>query len=136
MDCSEAGCAIPTKPRILLAACGTYDACKFKVVHWKFAEWAAEIKVVITKSALRYHGTPRNELASVDENDWLTYRRPGVAMLHVELRNWADIMVIAPLSTNTLGKVINQTLLVFVFFYLHCHEIMNNLLYMFLIIML
>ncbi|KAG4388941.1 hypothetical protein AAZX31_09G245000 [Glycine max] len=105
MDCSEAGCAIPTKPRILLAACGTYDACKFKVVHWKFAEWAAEIKVVITKSALRYHGTPRNELASVDENDWLTYRRPGVAMLHVELRNWADIMVIAPLSTNTLGKI-------------------------------
>uniref|UniRef100_K7LGA7 phosphopantothenoylcysteine decarboxylase n=1 Tax=Glycine max TaxID=3847 RepID=K7LGA7_SOYBN len=26
-------------------------------------------------------------------------------MLHVELRNWADIMVIAPLSTNTLGKI-------------------------------
>ncbi|EIE76929.1 hypothetical protein RO3G_01633 [Rhizopus delemar RA 99-880] len=28
-------------------------------------------------------------------------------ILHIELRNWADIMVIAPLDANTLGKIAN-----------------------------
>lgn len=30
----------------------------------------------------------------------------GDSVLHIELRCWADIMVIAPLLVNTLSKVI------------------------------
>lgn len=26
-------------------------------------------------------------------------------MLHIELRRWADVLVIAPLDANTLGKI-------------------------------
>ena len=28
-------------------------------------------------------------------------------MLHIELRRWADVMVIAPLDANTLAKLAN-----------------------------
>lgn len=28
-------------------------------------------------------------------------------VLHIELRRWADLLVIAPLDANTLGKIAN-----------------------------
>jgi phosphopantothenoylcysteine decarboxylase len=32
--------------------------------------------------------------------------RRGAEILHIELRRWGDILVIAPLSANTLAKVV------------------------------
>ena len=28
-------------------------------------------------------------------------------MLHIELRKWADLLIIAPLSANTLAKIVH-----------------------------
>ena len=28
-------------------------------------------------------------------------------MLHIELRKWADLMIIAPLDANTMAKLVN-----------------------------
>ena len=28
-------------------------------------------------------------------------------MLHIELRKWADMLVIAPLDANTMAKIVN-----------------------------
>jgi len=42
-----------------------------------------------------------------DEDDWRSWKTVGDDVLHIELRRWADIMVIAPLSANTLAKVAN-----------------------------
>ena len=35
----------------------------------------------------------------------VSWERLDDSILHVELRRWADIMIIAPLSANTLPKV-------------------------------
>ena len=35
------------------------------------------------------------------------YQGRGDPVLHIELRKWADLLVIAPLSANTLGKLSN-----------------------------
>ena len=40
-----------------------------------------------------------------DEEEWREWRAVGDPVLHIELRRWADVMVIAPLSANTLAKV-------------------------------
>lgn len=40
-----------------------------------------------------------------DENEWLDWRNNEV--LHIELRKWADFLLIAPLSSNTLAKIAN-----------------------------
>lgn len=94
------------KPRVLLAACGSVCAVKFGNVCRSFAEWAV-VKVVLTKSALRFideQTLPQDVTVYRDEKDWRTWKKLGDPMLHIELCNWAEIMVIAPLSANTLSK--------------------------------
>ena len=38
---------------------------------------------------------------------WQTWKRMLDPVLHIDLRNWADIMVVAPLDANTLAKLAN-----------------------------
>ncbi|TKY65578.1 Phosphopantothenoylcysteine decarboxylase [Spatholobus suberectus] len=40
-----------------------------------------------------------------DKHEWQIWNGIGDPVLHIELCRWADIMVIAPLSANTLGKI-------------------------------
>lgn len=42
---------------------------------------------------------------SQDEAEWREWRAVGDPVLHIELRRWADVLVLAPLSANTLAKV-------------------------------
>ncbi|KAG9237555.1 phosphopantothenoylcysteine decarboxylase [Amylocarpus encephaloides] len=41
-----------------------------------------------------------------DADEWACPWVRGNPILHIELRRWADIMVIAPLSANTLAKIV------------------------------
>ncbi|EMR64306.1 putative phosphopantothenoylcysteine decarboxylase protein [Eutypa lata UCREL1] len=41
-----------------------------------------------------------------DTDEWRQPWTRGNAILHIELRRWADILVIAPLSANTLAKIV------------------------------
>ena len=40
-----------------------------------------------------------------DEDEWRDWRAVGDPVLHIELRRWADALVLAPLSANTLAKL-------------------------------
>ncbi len=40
-----------------------------------------------------------------EEDDWRHWQRVGDPVTHIELRRWADLLVIAPLSANTLAKL-------------------------------
>lgn len=42
-----------------------------------------------------------------DEDEWFGFKRMGDPVLHTELRKWADVFLIAPLSANTLSKMAN-----------------------------
>jgi phosphopantothenoylcysteine decarboxylase len=48
---------------------------------------------------------PSDIVLYTDDDEWSTWKKIGDEVLHIELRKWADIMVIAPLSANTLAKV-------------------------------
>jgi hypothetical protein len=39
-----------------------------------------------------------------DEDEWRQWAAVGDPVVHIELRRWADALVIAPLSANTLAK--------------------------------
>lgn len=39
-----------------------------------------------------------------DEEEWREWRAVGDPVMHIELRRWADALVVAPLSANTLAK--------------------------------
>lgn len=99
--------AVPRRPRILLAASGSVAAIKFGNLCRCFSEWA-EVKAVATKSALHFIDKmtiPSEVVLYTDEEEWSSWKKIGDSVLHIELRRWADIMVIAPLSANTLGKI-------------------------------
>lgn len=42
-----------------------------------------------------------------DDEEWESWTSLGDDVLHIALRNWADIFLIAPLSANTLAKLAN-----------------------------
>ncbi|KAG9446322.1 hypothetical protein H6P81_012450 [Aristolochia fimbriata] len=95
------------RPRILLAASGSVAAIKFGVLCKSFSEWG-EVKAVATNCALHFmdkSSLPREVTLYTDDDEWSSWKRIGDEVLHIELRKWADIMVIAPLSANTLAKV-------------------------------
>ncbi|XP_057970436.1 probable phosphopantothenoylcysteine decarboxylase [Malania oleifera] len=95
------------KPRILLAASGSVAAMKFGHLCHCFSEWA-EVKAVATRAALHFidrTSLPKDVILYTDEDEWSSWSKIGDGVLHIELRRWADIMVIAPLSANTLAKV-------------------------------
>lgn len=39
-----------------------------------------------------------------DKDEW-TWTKKGDSILHIELRKWANVILIAPLSANTLAKI-------------------------------
>ncbi|XP_077250640.1 phosphopantothenoylcysteine decarboxylase HAL3a-like isoform X2 [Tasmannia lanceolata] len=97
----------PHKPRILLAASGSVAAIKFGGLCRSFSEWA-EVRAVATKSSLHFidkASIPKDVILYTDEDEWSSWKKIGDGVLHIELRKWADILVIAPLSANTLGKI-------------------------------
>ncbi|KAK7753984.1 hypothetical protein SLS62_004083 [Diatrype stigma] len=78
------------------------------------------IRVLLTPSAARFlagQSPEQPSLASLtdlpnvdgvygDTDEWRQPWTRGNAILHIELRRWADILVIAPLSANTLAKIV------------------------------
>lgn len=70
------------------------------------------IKVVATEKALHFL-PPQPELESLgiqlysDKDEWSSWQGRGDPVLHIELKRWADALVIAPLDANTLGKIAN-----------------------------
>lgn len=70
-----------------------------------------EVKVVSTKAA-SYFVTQQQLPAAVgpiagDEDEWHAWSRVGDPVMHIELRRWADVFVVAPLSANSLAKLAN-----------------------------
>lgn len=68
-----------------------------------------EIKVVFTKSAFHFCDVSKLHELGVplydDGKEWSTWQTRGDPVLHIELRKWADVMLIAPLGANTLAKI-------------------------------
>lgn len=94
--------------KILLAVCGSIAAYKAAFFVRLLKKEGAEVKVILTESAKDFI-TPLT-LSTLSKNPvHSTYFDPsnGEWNNHVELGLWADLMVIAPLSANTLGKMAN-----------------------------
>lgn len=66
-----------------------------------------ELKVVVTDKAKYF--LPKDLTVRDDSWEWYSdyHYTKNDPVGHIELRNWADVFVIAPLSANTLGKLAN-----------------------------
>lgn len=104
------------KTKVLLGATGSVASIKIPDIisglNIKF-NGNAEIRFVPTQNAL--HFLPQvdeieDKLGAKiyrDENEWSSWSKRGDPVLHIELRKWADVLILAPLDANTLAKLSN-----------------------------
>ncbi|MEZ4800547.1 MAG: bifunctional phosphopantothenoylcysteine decarboxylase/phosphopantothenate--cysteine ligase CoaBC [Flavobacteriales bacterium] len=93
--------------KILLGITGSIAAYKSAWLVRLLVQHGAEVKVVVTKAALDFV-TPIT-LSTLSKNpiysDFTENKDNGTWTNHVELALWADAMIIAPLSANSLAKM-------------------------------
>ena len=64
------------------------------------------VKVVSTKSALHFFKIEEVDAQVLtDEDEWGESYERGQPVLHIDLSKWADVLLIAPLSADTLAKL-------------------------------
>ncbi|MGH7171039.1 MAG: flavoprotein [Gemmataceae bacterium] len=99
---------------ILLGVTGSVAALKTPLMYEMLRRPGHAVKVVATQASRYFFDAadiPRDALV-LDEDEW-----PGRGegrrwqreeeVLHIQLRRWADILLVAPLDANTLAKLAN-----------------------------
>lgn len=93
---------------IILGVCGSIAAYKSALLVRSLVKAGANVKVILTADAANFI-TPLT-LATLSKNPVYTQyfeAETGVWSNHVELGLWADYMIIAPASANTIAKMAN-----------------------------
>jgi phosphopantothenoylcysteine decarboxylase len=98
---------------VLLGVTGSVAAIKVPSLFSDLERLGHHVKVVATRAALYFfdpaslgrRGRDPNVVV-LDEDEWpgRHYTR-GDPVLHIELRRWAGVLLIAPLDANTLAKL-------------------------------
>lgn len=95
--------------KIIVGISGSIAAYKSAWLVRLLIQAGAEVKVVLTKSALDFV-TPLT-LSTLSKNpvysDFTENKDSGEWTNHVNLALWADLMIVAPASANTLAKMAN-----------------------------
>ncbi len=97
-----------TNKNILLGVCGSIASYKSATLTRLLVKAGANVKIIMTSEATHFI-TPLT-LATLSKNPvHVNYFDPesGVWNNHVELGLWADLMIVAPASANTLAKLAN-----------------------------
>lgn len=104
---------------VLLGVTGSVAAILTPTVFRQLRQAGHQVKVVATRAALYFFdpleldalaGHRNREVLILDEDEWpgqaegQRWQR-GEPVLHIELRRWADLFLIAPLDANTLTKL-------------------------------
>ncbi|MEO7048366.1 MAG: bifunctional phosphopantothenoylcysteine decarboxylase/phosphopantothenate--cysteine ligase CoaBC [Ferruginibacter sp.] len=92
--------------RIILGITGSIAAYKAVLIVRLLVKAGAEVKVIMTPSSTDFI-TPLT-LSTLSKNEVLSQLSDNISWAnHVMLGRWADLMLIAPLSCNTLSKMAN-----------------------------
>ncbi|TPX08059.1 uncharacterized protein E0L32_010259 [Thyridium curvatum] len=108
------------KVHLLLAASGSVATIKLPLIISAFSKYPhVSIRVILTHNAARFLAGQSAEQPTVaslsdlpnvdgvyfDEDEWDPSWTRGAHILHIELRRWAHLLAIAPVSANLLAKI-------------------------------
>jgi phosphopantothenoylcysteine decarboxylase/phosphopantothenate--cysteine ligase len=92
--------------RVLLCVCGGIAAYKAADLVRRLREAGAEVRVAMTDSAQRFVGAQTFQaLSGQPVRSSLWDAQAEAAMGHLELARWAQRVVVAPATANTLAKL-------------------------------
>ncbi|TRY87128.1 hypothetical protein DNTS_008188 [Danionella cerebrum] len=92
---------------ILVGLTGSVAALKAPLLVAQLLEIpAVDVRVVSTEHATHFYSISEVSVrVYTDKDEWEMWTKRSDPVLHIELRRWADLLVIAPLDANTLGKI-------------------------------
>ena len=94
---------------VLLAITGSIAAYKSAYLIRDFIKKGAQVKVIVTEAALQF--VTKVTLSTLSKNpvykDFIKNEETGQWNNHVDLGSWADLMVIAPATANTISDLVS-----------------------------
>ena len=110
--CDTMETKIPTV-NIVIGVTGSVAAIKLPLLIeelFKSDGFRPVIQIVSTDNATHFFDEKAiRSLSDVkffrDSDEWSTWSKMLDPVLHIELRRWADVLVIAPLDANTMAKL-------------------------------
>jgi phosphopantothenoylcysteine decarboxylase/phosphopantothenate--cysteine ligase len=96
-----------TGRRVLLGVSGGVAAYKSVYLARRLAESGAEVRVVMSEAAIRFVGP--QSFAAVTGHHPLTglFADPQSVSPHTDLARWADLVIVAPATAATVGRLAN-----------------------------
>ncbi|RNF25726.1 putative conserved flavoprotein [Trypanosoma conorhini] len=104
--------ASKTPVNVLILVTGSIAAVKVGLLLDQLSNESYQVRIAATKSA--FHFLNRAQKAArelhlhhilTDEDEWKEWQGMNDAVMHIELRRWAHLVVLAPLDANTLAKL-------------------------------
>ena len=95
-----------TNKRIVLGVSGSIAAYKSPDIVRRLQDLGAEVRVIMTSGGREF--VSERSLQTISKNkvhDNLWDKEAELAMGHIELAKWADVIIIAPASANTIAKL-------------------------------
>jgi phosphopantothenoylcysteine decarboxylase/phosphopantothenate--cysteine ligase len=93
---------------ILLCVCGGVAVFKAAALTSKLVQQGANVKVIMTNSAMKFITPLTFQVLSKNEVYVDTFNESNPeAVQHIDLAKWADITIIAPATANVIGKIAN-----------------------------
>jgi phosphopantothenoylcysteine decarboxylase len=106
---------------VLLGVTGSVASVRVPRLYDSFVQAGHDVKIVATAASLYFfdptaiapievQGSRNREVLILDDDEWPgrgdgKVFEVGEPVVHIELRRWADMFVIAPLDANTLAKL-------------------------------
>uniref|UniRef100_A0A3Q3VRC0 Phosphopantothenoylcysteine decarboxylase n=1 Tax=Mola mola TaxID=94237 RepID=A0A3Q3VRC0_MOLML len=94
---------------VLVGVTGSVAALKLPLLVSQLLQLpGVDVRVVTTEHAKHFYNPSEVSVKIYSDSDeWELWTQRSDPVLHIELRRWADLLVIAPLDANTLGKIAN-----------------------------
>ncbi len=98
--------SVLTNRKILLGVTGSIAAYKAVDLASRLTKAGAEVDVVLTEAAARFvspltFSSVTGRRAYIDQDVWT----PGEHVLHISLGRWADLMLVAPATADTMASL-------------------------------
>ncbi|MGP1907450.1 bifunctional phosphopantothenoylcysteine decarboxylase/phosphopantothenate--cysteine ligase CoaBC [Metabacillus sp. JX24] len=94
--------------KILLCVSGGIAVYKAAALTSKLVQAGAEVKVIMTASAREFVQPLTFQALSKNDVYYDTFDEKNSAVIaHIDLADWADLIIVAPATANTIGKLAN-----------------------------
>lgn len=94
--------------RILLCVSGGIAVYKAAALTSKLVQGGAEVKVIMTESAQKFVAPLTFQALSRQDVYWDTFdEKDSSKIAHIDLADWADLVLVAPATANMIGKLAN-----------------------------